>query len=264
MAYKVGGTNQAVMRQTVEQREAILKRAASLEDAGELSRLLTAAMRDPSPFVRTEAIEIAAKNQVEAVIPAIERLLKDRNEMVRFTAVECLGSMGTGHVRSIRSLLRDRSFLVRIETLEALALLNDHGALPGMAKLLSDDNPLVRAYAATSIAGVPGVFCVQAIHNAFDKEKDDTARAGFLLALLMLGRNEFFEAFLDLLSSANYRVRCYVANGLGGLPLNQSQLESAIKALSRAKRHAIARADRTSIASVLTELKIEVSGQKHA
>jgi HEAT repeat protein len=246
------------MKHTVAEREAILERAISDRPTGSLVDLLTVATRDPSPSVRVAAIRAVAEHQVEAAIPLVEALLNDRSEKVRIAAVECLGTFqgasGLSHEK-LQALLEDASFLVRIETLESLALLRVFKALPKIASLLSDENPLVRAFAARSIAALQGHSYAQAIHHALKKEKEDAAKVGLLEAQFVLGEEDALSPFLRLLSSDDYRVRCSVANSLEDMPLKKSQVGTVIAELSHAEMNALGVADKSSIARAIAKLK---------
>jgi HEAT repeat protein len=252
------------MKQTVETRVASLERAVSSGKMPVSVDLLAKAMRDPSPSVRSKAVQIVAEHEVEAAVPIVKELLYDQSEQVRIEVVKCLGSfreISTQPREKIRSLLRDKSFLVRIQTLESLSLLRDQGALPSIAQLLADENPLVRAYSARSIAALGAVSYVQAIQDALRAEKQDPARVGFLEALFLLGKKEIFDTFLQLLLSPDYRVRCTVANALEEMPLDQFQIESAIAALTQAAPYALGVADKSSIARVLVKLREKLASR---
>jgi len=244
------------MTKTVAEREAFLESAVVERSADGLVNLLAVAMRDPSPSVRSSAIRMVAEHGVEAAVPYVEELLSDRSARVTIAAVECLGAFQVGFspVKLYRSL-KDSSFLVRIGALESLALLKDLKALPRIAPLLSDENPLVRAYAARSIAALQGGSYTQVVHEALEKEREDSAKVGLLEALFLLGRGEALSSLLGLLSSDDYRVRCSVANSLENVPLNGTQIETAMAALSRAESEALGVADKSSIASAMEKLK---------
>ena len=133
------------MRRTVKERLNVLASAAppSLE-------VLAHALRDPSPNVRCNAVQVAADHELSAALPIVEELLDDPDERVRMEAVACFRSFHSvprSSLDKMHSLLNDKSFLVRIEATESLAYLRDHSALDMIVGLLSDSNPLVRAYA---------------------------------------------------------------------------------------------------------------------
>jgi HEAT repeat protein len=246
------------MRRIVENRLQILAGFTSSKKTAAVFDVLSKAMRDRSPMVRSKAIEIVAERGTAEIVPMVEELLTDKNEQVRIDAVNCLASFTERSTRSrekLRVLLKDGSFLVRIQTLEALVRLRDRVGLPNIADLLSDKNPLVRAYSARSIAAFKGASYVPAIEAALRLEKKNSARAGFMEALLLLGKKEVLGAFLQLLHSSDYRVRCAVANALEDMPLDQFQAEAAINALSQARLHALGVADKSSITRILGKLR---------
>jgi HEAT repeat protein len=248
------------MKATVEYRLAILEHAASSQKTGMPVELLTRAMHDPSPSVRSKAVQIASQFDMKAAIPFVEQLLSDRSEQVRLGAVGCLGLLGEGSTASctkLRALLKDPSFLVRIETLETLVQLGDQDALPAVSRLLCDENPLVRAYAARSIAGLDGTSYGQAIYDALAAEKEDSARVGFLEALFLLGNRDVFEALLRDLAATDYRVRCAVANALEDMPLSAAEASQATQALEHAEANALGKADRSTAARVLAALRTD-------
>ena len=246
------------MKTKVNERVARLQRITSLGTAPPLVDLVAAAMRDSSPRVRSEALQIVVERRIESAFPMVEKLLRDRSEQVRIAAVRCLISFrerSSDSREKIRPLLKDKSFLVRIEVLEGLALLRDRGALASIAQLLADKHPLVRAYSARSIAALQRDSYIQAIQNALEVEKLDSARAGFLEGLFLLGKKEVFGDFLLLLQSADYRVRCSVSNALADMPLDERQMETAVKALTHAESAALGVADKSSIARSLARLR---------
>jgi HEAT repeat protein len=188
----------------------------------------------------------------------VERLLTDESEEVRHDAAECVGFLSKGgkqpHKR-LRALLRDKSALVRAQAAESLALIGDRGALLGIALLLADSDPMVRSYAAGTIADLGGSAYLKKIHSALTREKNDLARAGMLEALVLLGERFFLRDLLGLLKSSDYHVRCSVANALEFLPLSPSDRTLAIAALKRASREPLAIADGSTLKRVLRTLR---------
>jgi HEAT repeat protein len=248
------------MKRTVAEREAILESAVSERPIIQgLVDLLAVAMRDPSPSVRSTAVRMVEEHEVEAAIPFVEGLLNDHSEKVRIAVVECLatfqGTSSFSHEK-LHTLLKDVSFLVRIATLEGLALLQDFEALPKVVSLLYDENPLVRAYAARSIADLQGRSYIQTIRDVLKEEDEDSARVGLLEALFVLGDEDALPPFLHLLSSDDYRVRCSVANSLENMSLKETGVATAIAALSRAESDALGVADKSSIARALAKLRL--------
>jgi HEAT repeat protein len=153
--------------------------------------------------------------------------------------------------------LQDPFPLVRIETLESLAQIGDKNALHLIAERLHDDDALVRAYAARSIAQLDGGKYRTAIEQALRAEQDDNARVGFADALFALGDAEQLPVLLEFLSSADYRVRCAAANALSAAALTPSQRQAALAEVSRAASAALAAADRSTMERVEKELRIQ-------
>lgn len=161
----------------------------------------------------------------------------------------------TTEASSLYPLLKDPFYLVRIETLETLAQIRDRAALPLIAKRLQDQHPLVRAYAATSIAELEGHQFVKAIEAASKRESDERAGVGFASALFILGDASQFQVLLKFLSSADYHARCASANALSAAELTPSQLHAALEAVAQAARHALGVADRSTMERVEKELR---------
>ena len=70
-------------------------------------------------------------------------------------------------------------------------------AIPKILSLIKDDDPLVRAYAATSLADLKCFDCRARLAEAMKGNQPEAATAGILVALHLLGDA---SRFLDLLS----------------------------------------------------------------
>ena len=120
---------------------------------------------------------------------------------MRLEAAEAVGRLGSGNSRpheGLRLLLRDQSPLVRIQALESLGLLQDLEVIPQIVERLSDDDPLVRAYAARAVADLGGASYASAIEDALRTETNEHARAGLTEALFLLGKSELLVELLAL------------------------------------------------------------------
>jgi len=241
----------------VAERLAELERVGSFEP--ELRRqLLSKALHDRSPKIRGAAIEQLTAQVGRDILPLIETLVDDPNPMVRYDAVESIGQLLEGealHHEGPLSRLADGNELVRVQTLESLAQIGDRSSLPRIAGLLTDESPLVRSYAASTIADLGGSEYLESLRDAHRAETDDLALVGIHWGLLQFGQRDSFGDLLELLSSSDYRVRCAVANSLEHLPMDQGQLKRAVSALLAARSTAIGRADRSTVERVLSSLK---------
>jgi HEAT repeat protein len=237
-----------------------VRTVTSLREVDEalLVQILDRYLADRSPKVRTAALDVVREKNLHDLNERVLNLLCDKNEIVRYTAVECLGSLHegeSGRASWLYPLLQDSSHLVRIETLESMALIGDRESLPLISERLRDDDALVRAYAARSIAQLGGKEYVPAIRRALEVEKNDSARVGFADALFSLGDTDQFSNLLDFLSSADYHLRCASANALGAAELTSSQLQSALAAVTHAARAALVVADKSTMERVEKELR---------
>jgi HEAT repeat protein len=227
-------------------------------DKGQLAQSVSKYLADRSPRVRAAALDVVRSKELREMNEQVLNLLSDKNQNVRYSAVECLGSLHEGEAVGaswLYPLLQDPFPLVRIETLESLALIGDKKALPLIAERLQDDDALVRAYAARSIAELDGRKYLTAIERALKAEQDENAKVGFADALFGLGDEEQLPVILEFLSSADYRVRCAAANAFRAADLTPSQRQAALAAVSHAARNALFRADRLTMERVETELR---------
>jgi HEAT repeat protein len=244
-------------RQTVAQEVEALKRAAK-RDKRKLLKLMPGALRHRSPKVRDCAVLLATKLHLKEAVHLVEPLLRDNNEGVRYDSAECVGILERGRKSSpagLLNLLQDSSALVRAQALESLALLEDRKALPKIVQLLSDREPVVRSYAATTIGELNGTAFLRNIQSGLATERIELARVGFYEALFSLGYRKTLPDMLMLLQSSNYHVRCAAANALESMPLDAGEVELASGALRAASLKPLFRADETTTSRVLKTLK---------
>jgi HEAT repeat protein len=253
--------NNAVKKQgikpTVIERVSAVMSLAEIDNkdiASEVKRYLA----DQSPTVRAAAIEIVRKKNLHDFEKYILALLSDKNHAVRYSAAECIGAFHEDEgiaATWLYPLLQDPNELVRIETLESLERIGDKKAVPLMVKRIDDDRPLVRSYAARFVADLGGKQYLQTLVKRKTKEKDDVARVGLAYALFSLGDSTQLSVLLELLSSANYTVRCAAANSLSALKFTPAQRQAVLAALAQAAQNALAVADRSTMERVEKELR---------
>lgn len=255
------GTSDASARtlraaRTVASRVDLLKRLAST-DLDAFRRTLPQALADSSPAVRGQAITLVTEYELTDALPQVLALLRDKSDEVRYDAAQCVGSLRKGSsiaYKDLRSLLSSRNALVRTQAVESLALIGDKDALPRIARLLSDPDPIVRSFAATAIADMKGTTYAKHIDRALRKEKQEIARVGLLEAAFWFGRRKAVNELLGLLSSRDYHVRCSAANALEFLPLKRSERILAVAALTKAARKPLALADASTVKRVLRRM----------
>ncbi len=245
---------------SVERRIELLKSTASNRRGG--ISAITRALRDRSPRVRATAVDLVARQKRFEFSNEIHELLSDRSYLVRSEATEALGVLDEGsgnHHEDLASRLKDVKAGVRIAAIESIVQIEDAHSIPEMATCLKDRNPLVRAYAAIGLAQSGCRDFDDQILVALLDESDDTATAGFIVALVILGDKTRLKSLLGLLSSKQYQVRCFVANWIPRLKLKSEHLEWARAGLKQAYKHPLGRADESTVATVLKELSGRVA-----
>jgi HEAT repeat protein len=231
----------------------------ALDATNELShRLIAKAMKDKSPSLRTNAVQLAEKHQILSLRPNVELLLHDKSWMVRAQAAVCIGELleltGKPH-KLLRSLLRDENWVVRIDAMESLERIEDVAAIPLIAKLLRDENGIVRSYCATILAREDGDRYRPIIEKLLKHEYDPHARVGFLAALIHLGSNQLLPELLGFLKSDIYQIRCAVIHNLEDVYLKPGDRSTVISTLEKLRRKEPTRDVRSTVTSALKLLR---------
>ncbi|HEX4321231.1 MAG TPA: HEAT repeat domain-containing protein [Acidobacteriaceae bacterium] len=246
-------------RPTAKERELAVK-SLGLDDKSQLINSLKRYLSDRSPYVRATALDVIRDQTLQELESQVLVLLSDRSKAVRYSATDCVGFLHADEGISatwLYPLLDDPDDMVRIEAIESLSQIDDQSALPLIARMLKDEAPLVRSYAATAIEDLDGAEFVQAIKNAMQVEADDRAKVGFAGALFYFGDASQFLVLLQLLSSPDYTTRCAAANTISSNKLTSEQMQLAFVALGHALHHPIARADQTTMERVLKDLLLQ-------
>jgi serine/threonine-protein kinase len=248
-------------RPSVEDRRAAIK-ALAVGDKTQLLRSIASYLKDPSPRVRETGLQVACDEVLSELNDQVISLISDKNNFVRQRAIECFGSFHAGEAIEapwLHPFLQHPEVLTKVETLETLDQIGDKSALPAMIKCLRDDDYLVRAYAAISIAQVGGKRFRKQIESAAKVEEAEKAKPWFASALFLLGDQEQFQKLLDFLSSTSPTPRCTSANALADLPLSLEQQKSALAAVANAARNFLARSDQSTMERVGKQLLEVVS-----
>jgi len=132
-----------------------------------------------------------------------------------------------------------------------------------MVESLHDDDYLVRAYAAISIAQLGGKRFRKQIERALKIEETENAKPWFARALLLLGDGKQFSKIIEILSSSSPQDRCAAENALTAFELSSDQLKSAFGAVAYAARNFLARSDQSTMETVLKQLLEDVSEPHH-
>jgi HEAT repeat protein len=227
--------------------------AFDLKDRERLTQFLRISLADRSARVRSWAIKKVREQAIKDLEYRVLELLLDKSNFVRYEAVECLGDFHEGEgiaATWLYPLLHDLDMLTRVETIEALERIEDTSATHLIEPMLRDGEYLVRAYAACALSELGGPEYLDPVRRAAKIETEEKARPFFANALFQFGDQEQFSILLKLLSSDDYSARCASANALDDLPLTLEQMQIALKAVSRAERKFLYRADRTTMTKV--------------
>jgi HEAT repeat protein len=238
----------------------------AVDDRKQLLRAISVYLNDRSPRVRETALQVALDQVLDELDDQVRALISDENDFVRRRAIECFGLFHEGEALEVpwlHQFLRDPKPLVRVETLETLDQIGDKSALPAMVESLRDDDYLVRAYAAISIAQLGGERFRKQIESASKIEEIENAKPWFARALLLLGDGKQFSKLLELLSSASPQARCAAANALTAFELSPDQLKSAFEVVAYAANNFLARSDQSTMENVLKQLLEDVSAPSH-
>ena len=203
------GLREMLCSASAKRQETALERIAERNNPVPLKMLLPF-LHARSSFLRDAALKCLARHPWRRVAPLILEALRDPEEIVRITASEELFFRPLSE-RERETLLRlfnrSRSGLVRRNLLVALARKND----PSFRDFLKRKLRIIRT---------PQV------------------RAGILAALICSGERAFLKEFLHilLLRTADYRVRCFLANTLETdlLPLSDKEKKRAAPEIEKA------------------------------
>jgi HEAT repeat protein len=188
----------------------------------------------------------------------IATALADRSIEVRYEAAAALGCVLRGRRRAPRALLvaaTDPNSLVRTCVAEALGEIADPAAVPALKRLIEDRHPVVRSYAASSLATVARTRARRLLQRAVLRERSPRARVGAYGGLVALGDRAYVDRLFALLGSRQYRVRCATANTLADLPLHADDRARAIRSLPATLAGEPTVAARSSIERTLSDLR---------
>ena len=130
------------------------------------------------------------------------------------------------------SLLDDADNLVRANACDSLKFSHSKLIVKKLISMLSDTSYLVRGYATLTIADIlanisEGQFSgevVQLFKNNEATEQSDWVKIAICRSLVMLGENEYFIPFINMLHSSDYRNRIFVLNIIDDIPNHKKEI----------------------------------------
>jgi len=227
-------------------RQALAERAAQLQGSSAdpaLIRLLTAALRDDHPDVRSSAAGALGRLEPQSpeVVPALLAALRDDHSQVRDAAAFALGRLGPQSpevVPALLAALRDDHSQVRDAAAGALGRLEPQSpeVVPALLAALRDDHPQVRDAAAGALGQLepqsPEVVSAL-LATLRDDTPDVRGAAAFALGQLEPQSPEVVPALLATLRDDHPQVRGAAAGALGNLGPQSPEVVPALLATLR-------------------------------
>lgn len=198
---------------------------------------LCVCLEHPSPEVRSRAAGIlgAFGRGAESAVPALARRLSDPDFGVRLQALSALFSIGIGPesdvVPALLSLAGTTGMDIPNRVL-ATELLSSAGraAVPALASLLADEEPLVRKSAAFGLGTLGGEESVSALLDILHAEDPDVrATAIFTLAQIGTGARRAVPAVVDTLGDPEGEVRRAAAIALASIGWDAPEVPPALR-----------------------------------
>ena len=110
-------------------------------------------LKSPAPNVRAIGF-YGLKEKGEQAVPAVSKLLSDKNEYIRARAVWLLAQLGKSGVSKVESLLDSKDELTRVAAFRSLRFIN-HNLLELATKMVKDESAQVRREVALAMRYVP-------------------------------------------------------------------------------------------------------------
>ncbi len=172
---------------------------------------------DPEPFVRWQAAEALARQEVGRVFPGLRQARRDADPLRRAAAAEALGKLGgEAAAMELRAALEDRVAAVRVAAAEALGACGDPTSGPMLLPLLGDPDPAVVAAGATALGRIgDGGTAVALAKTLYVADQPLLVRRAVVAALARAPHPEVQPTLLDALSDPDAQVRGYAAKALG-------------------------------------------------
>ena len=172
---------------------------------------------DPEPFVRWQAAEALARQEVGRVFPVLSEAMNDADPLRRAAAAEALGKLsGEAACSELRTALADPAAAVRLAAAQALGACGDPTSGPALLPLLADPDPAVVAAAAAALGRIgDAATAVPLAETLYLAEQPLLVRRAVLAALAHVPHPEVQPALLAALNDADAQVRGYAAQALG-------------------------------------------------
>ncbi len=183
------------------------------------SGLVIKRLDDGDEAVKSAAASAAGHLGDLKALPALWKLVKDRELSVRVQAIRAIGELAPlsdrKHAAKLAELLEDPLPAVRASALSAMLEMKAHSSVPKLVKLLSDGDTDLAASAAQGLASLGGPPQFEALRRTMRESNDTSLAASAASTLIVLGDQESAAEAAALLTGKNAVAASVIARALG-------------------------------------------------
>lgn len=165
--------------------------------------ILRSGLRDESPLIRTNAIEVVSSSSSTDLMPIVVKLLKDESVLVRFAAALAAGDVQYHPAESaVKRLLQDEDENIRIAVACALTKMGRRGYSYLISRAIRSKDQTVRANAAMLLGKLGNKKALPLLYWAMrDPGSDQQVPHRCAEAIAMLGDEKIYPKLWTLLIS---------------------------------------------------------------
>jgi hypothetical protein len=152
-----------------------------------------------------------AKRAINEQIEFLKYSSGARGYEVRMQIIEGFGDSINHGMLLLENFLKDRNELVRITAVQELEILDSRWDAKNILERLRDPSPLVRGDSALALSNFKSFPIRSEISSSLRDEKDPEAKVRMELALYYMGDRRMLSRLRNRMSDENYRVRITTA-----------------------------------------------------
>ncbi|MHC4643043.1 MAG: HEAT repeat domain-containing protein [Planctomycetota bacterium] len=187
----------------------------------EATRIIQAALADPDPLTRVNAIEVVAIAKRSRLIPKVQKLLKDDYVPIRFAATLAIGDLEYSLAKKpINAMLQDTNVNVRMAAIYTLYKLDSKDRIQQIRKAIASNDQTVRANAALLLgkSGDKSELTKQVLWWSLRRpDSGDMVRFQIAESLAMLGDERIYPKLWAMLISKYADDRVMGIKAMGAL-----------------------------------------------
>jgi len=199
-------------------------------------------------IVRSAAIKGLADIGGPQVAPTVIEALRDRNRMVRTTAMGCVRTMkGRGVTEMFAAELAKASAGEQVLLIGALADRGDAAALPAVTSIAKSADPEVRRAALHAVGKLGDSSCVNLLIRAAAEGISEEEKNAALSSLVLLPGTEVDDAIVESMRASPPQIRSaliqvlFDRNAVGAVPALLGEASSSDSGVRRAAFKALGR-----------------------